>query len=95
MSQHWDIFLTMTMAPEQSRAARGWLGWSQRELATRAGVALNTVYEFETGRRTTTAANIATMRRAIEAVGITLLFDDAGAPAGIIRQDIKDLSTLR
>ena len=35
------------------------------------------------------------MRRAIEAVGIRLLFDDTGAPAGIVRQDIKDVSTLR
>jgi hypothetical protein len=34
---------------EQGRVARGWLGWSQRQLAERAGVALNTVYEFEKG----------------------------------------------
>jgi DNA-binding transcriptional regulator YiaG len=78
---------------EGSRAARGWLGWSQRELATRAGVSLNTVHEFEIGRRTTTANNIAAMRRAIEAAGIRLVFDQNGTAAGILRQDANpDLS---
>jgi ribosome-binding protein aMBF1 (putative translation factor) len=77
------------MTPEQSRAARGWLGWSQKELATRASVALNTVYEFETGRRTPTTNNVASMRRAIEAEGIKLLFDETGAAAGIARLGVR------
>jgi transcriptional regulator with XRE-family HTH domain len=82
------------MTPEQCRAARGWLGWSQRELATRSGVAVNTVYEFETGRRTPIANNVAAMRRAIEAAGIRVVFDQDGTAAGILRQDANpDLST--
>jgi transcriptional regulator with XRE-family HTH domain len=82
------------MTPEQSRAARGWLGWSQKELAERAGIALNTVYGFERGQRTLTANNLAALRRAIEEAGIRLLFDDAGAAAGIARQDARtDLSS--
>jgi hypothetical protein len=36
----------------------------------------------ETGRRTMTAYNIAVMRRAIEAAGLRLLFDQKGAAAG-------------
>jgi DNA-binding transcriptional regulator YiaG len=83
-----------SMTPAQSRAARGWLGWSQRDLAKRANVALNTVNEFEAGRRNPTPNNIAALRRAIEAEGIRLLFDDVGAPAGIARQDARiDLFT--
>jgi len=77
------------MTPEQSRAARGWLGWSQRDLASRANVALNTINEFEAGRRTPTPNNIAAIRRAIEAEGIRLLFDETGAAAGIARQGIR------
>lgn len=77
------------MTPEQSRAARGWLGWSQKELAKRAGVALNTVYEFEKGRRTPAAYIIAALRGVIEAEGVNLLFDQHGAGAGIIRQGAK------
>lgn len=84
------------MTPAQSRAARGWLGWSQKQLAERAGVALNTVYEFEKGRRTPAAYIITAMRAAIEAEGIRLLFDQDGNPAGLVRQDIgDDLSALR
>lgn len=74
------------MTPEQSRAARGWLGWSQSELAKRANVSLSTVHDFEKGQRTPTANNLNSMRRAIEAEGIRLLFDDSGAPAGIARK---------
>jgi transcriptional regulator with XRE-family HTH domain len=77
------------MTPEQSRAARGWLGWSQKELAKRAGVALNTVYEFETGRRTPAAYILTAMRAAIEAEGIRLLFEQDGAAAGIARRDAR------
>jgi transcriptional regulator with XRE-family HTH domain len=78
-----------TMSPEQSRAARAWLGWSQKELARRAGVALNTVHEFEIGRRTPAAYIIAVIRGAIEAEGIRLLFDETGAAAGIARHDAR------
>ena len=74
------------MTPEQSRAARGWLGWSQSELAKRANVSLSTVHDFERGQRTPTANNLSSMRRAIEAEGIRLLFDEAGAPMGIARK---------
>ena len=74
------------MTPEQSRAARGWLGWSQGELARRANISLSTVYEFEKGQRTPTLNNLSAMRRAIEAAGIRLIFDRNGA-AGILRRD--------
>jgi ribosome-binding protein aMBF1 (putative translation factor) len=74
------------MTSEQSRAARGWLGWSQKDLAARANVALGTVHEFEAGRRTPTHNNLAALRRAIEAEGIRLLFDADGSAAGIARQ---------
>lgn len=74
------------MTPEQCRAARGWLGWSQTELATKAKVGLSTVKAFERGDRTITATADA-MRRAIEGSGIRLLEDQDGAAAGIARAD--------
>jgi transcriptional regulator with XRE-family HTH domain len=77
------------MTPEQSRAARGWLGWSQSDLAKRANVAKNTVYGFESGQRSLTRNNIAALRRAFEAEGIRLLFDEDGEAAGIVRQDTR------
>jgi predicted transcriptional regulator len=75
------------MTPEQTRAARGWLGWSQTELANRANISLSTVRDFETAQRTPIANNIAAMRRAIEAAGIRLLFDQKGEATGVLRQN--------
>jgi ribosome-binding protein aMBF1 (putative translation factor) len=73
-----------TLTPEQSRAARGWLGWSQTELGNRAKVSLSTVRDFETRQRTPIANNIEAMQRALEAAGIRLLFDPQnGAAIGV------------
>jgi transcriptional regulator with XRE-family HTH domain len=71
------------MSPEQCRAARGWLGWTQQELARRAGVGLSTVRDFEKGERTPIANNLAAIRRAIEEAGIKLVFRADGEAAGI------------
>ena len=75
------------MTPEQSRAARAWLGWSQLELAKRASVSLRTVQAFEKGETAPIANNIAAMRRALQEAGIRLVFDRTGIAAGIARQD--------
>jgi ribosome-binding protein aMBF1 (putative translation factor) len=77
------------MTPEQSRAARGWLGWSQAELARRARVSVGTVKSFESRQKTPLTNNLASMRREIEAAGIRLVFDEAGAAAGILLQGAK------
>jgi transcriptional regulator with XRE-family HTH domain len=75
--------LIRVMSPEQSRAARGWLGWSQHDLAKRASVGLSTVKDFENGNRTPIANNLAAIQRALEAEGIQLVFDPGGRPMGI------------
>ena len=75
------------MSPEQCRAARAWLSWSQRDLAERAHVAPNTIYEFEVGRRVPMANNLSALQRALEKGGIRLLFDEDGAAVGIARSD--------
>src|SRR3981081_3830952 len=78
-----------SISPAQTRAARGWLGWSQRELAQRAHVSLSTVQDFERGQRTPIANNEAALRSAIEAEGIRLLFDEDGSAAGIVRKGAR------
>lgn len=75
------------MSPEQCRAARGWLEWTQQELATRAGVGLSTVRDFEKGERTPIPNNLAALRRAIETAGVRLLFGSDGEATGIARGD--------
>jgi transcriptional regulator with XRE-family HTH domain len=75
------------MSPEQCRAARAWLDWTQQELARRAGVGLSTVRDFEKGERTPIPNNLAAIRRAIEAAGIRLVFRHDGKAAGIATND--------
>jgi DNA-binding transcriptional regulator YiaG len=71
------------LSPEQSRAARGWLGWSQAELAKRANVSLSTVRDFEKGRHAPIGNNLAALLRAFEVAGITMLAAESGKPIGI------------
>jgi transcriptional regulator with XRE-family HTH domain len=81
-----------SMTPEQCRAARGWLRWSQLELAKQANVSLRAIAAFERGEQRLRPNNLIAIRRAIEAGGVRLVFDKKGA-AGILRRDAgTDLS---
>ncbi|MBJ7532762.1 helix-turn-helix transcriptional regulator [Rhodomicrobium vannielii ATCC 17100] len=71
------------LTPEQSRAARAWLEWSQEDLAKRASVALSTVRDFEKGRRTPIANNLEAISRVLSSEGVQLLFDAEGNASGI------------
>lgn len=74
------------MTPEQCRAARGWLAWSQDELAKAANVGQSTVKDFEGGRRTPISATLAAMQAALEQGGIGFSFsteDGVSMPCGI------------
>lgn len=71
------------MTPQQCRAARGWLDWSQDDLASAARVSLSTVRDFEKERRVPIANNLGAMRLALEAQGIGFAFDGEGAASGI------------
>jgi ribosome-binding protein aMBF1 (putative translation factor) len=63
------------LSAEQSKAARAWLGWDQKELAWRAKVGLSTVRDFERGARAPIQNNRDAMQRAFEAASVSFLFD--------------------
>ena len=67
-----------TLTPEQCRAGRGLLGWTQRDLALAAEVAIKTVTDFERGRRQPYPRTLADMRRALEDAGLTFLAENGG-----------------
>lgn len=67
----------------ECRAARGWLDWSQDDLADAALVSLSTVRDFERGRRTPIPNNLEAIRRALEAKGIAFRNQPNGAAIGI------------
>ncbi len=74
------------LTPEQSRAARGWLDWSQQDLAERAHVSLSTVRDFEKGRRSPIQNNLDALQRAINAGGVQMVYK-RGKPIGIAIMD--------
>ena len=82
------------IAPEQSRAARGWLDWTQQELATRANVSLSTVRDFEAGRRAPIKNNLDALKASFEAAGVELLWAE-GQPFGVARTQTGPLSRTR
>ncbi len=63
----------MSILPEQCRAARALLNWSQKELASRAQVARKTVADFEQGAVTPYPRTLRDIVEALEAAGIVFL----------------------
>jgi ribosome-binding protein aMBF1 (putative translation factor) len=81
------------LTPEQCRAARGWLDWSQEDLAKKAKVSLSTIRDFEKGRRTPIANSLDAIQRALEAKGIRLVDNGDGKAIGIAIADAVDSNT--
>ena len=72
---------------EQLRAARGLLGWSQSELAARAGLSLPTVkrVEAEAGIRVSVEARTK-LQRALELAGVEFIEENGGGPGVRLRK---------
>jgi transcriptional regulator with XRE-family HTH domain len=70
-------------SPAQLRAARGLIGWSQTDLAERAGLSLPTVkrVEGDLGIRVSDDAR-GKLREALEAAGVEFI-DENGGGAGV------------
>jgi transcriptional regulator with XRE-family HTH domain len=78
----------MTLAPQQSRAARGLLDWSQTQLAARSNLGQSTIRDFEKGRRVPTVNNLAAIRRAFEGEGVEFTDGDEGPGVRLKKQRI-------
>jgi transcriptional regulator with XRE-family HTH domain len=63
----------MSISPEQCRAARGFLGWSQEDLANASGVSRATLIDFERGERQPIASNLRMIQSALEDAGIEFM----------------------
>ena len=81
------------ITPEQSRAARGLLGWSQQDLANEAGVGIVTVHQLEAGTSQPRRATLDVVRRAFERRGVQFI-DENGGGAGVrLRQRRRPKTT--
>lgn len=63
----------MDLSPEQVKAGRALLAWSQQELAGKARVGVSTVADFERGSRTPVANNAQAIREALESQGLKFM----------------------
>ena len=59
----------VSITPEQCRMARAGLGWSQAQLARRAGVATATIASFEKGSRSPYPRTLRDLQATLEAAG--------------------------
>jgi transcriptional regulator with XRE-family HTH domain len=71
------------MSPEQCRAARSLLGWSQEELATSSHVSKFTVIRFENRDRNPYASTVNKMRDVLILAGIIFIDDDGVHGEGV------------
>jgi transcriptional regulator with XRE-family HTH domain len=59
--------------------ARAALGWSSQELASKAGVGVNTVNRFESGQDAR-VSSVEKMRLALERAGVEFIAENGGGP---------------
>ena len=85
----WSVALSVIhshlrfMTPDQCRAARALLRWSQDDLATKATINPATLRNFESGRTTPQRASIAVLRHALEGEGVVFLEPAHGLGPGV------------
>lgn len=79
------------MLPEQCRAARGMLNWTQGQLAELAGVSRSTVRDFECCKHKLHRSTEALLIQTLEDAGIRLMFHRQGAG---VRLSINRLESL-
>ena len=75
----------MELSPEQCRAARGLLDWTQERLAARAGVSRSTVRDFERHRHVLHRATECLLVNTLQEAGVMLLPPDGHGPGVRIR----------
>ena len=70
------------ITPEQCRAARGLLDWSQAHLAETAQVGIVTIRQLEAGVHAPRRATLEVIRRALKSAGVEFI-DENGGGAGV------------
>ena len=90
------IWLLLDMiSPEQCRAARALLDWSQGELADKAGVGIVTVRQLEAAAHEPRRATLDVIQRALEGAGVEFIDENGGGPGVRLRAPKKRRSEKR
>ena len=73
------------LTPEQCRAARGLLDWTQQHLADQARVGIVTIRLLEAGKTLPRRATLEVIQRAFESAGVELIGPNGGGPGVRLR----------
>ncbi|MGH6860658.1 MAG: helix-turn-helix transcriptional regulator [Phyllobacterium sp.] len=76
----------MNLLPEQCRAARGLLNWSQEQLAALAGVSRSTIKDFECHRHELHRSSEVLVIRALETGGVRLISAEQDGPGVCLKK---------
>jgi transcriptional regulator with XRE-family HTH domain len=74
------------VTPNQCRAARELLRWTEQDLASRAGVRTGTAMYFELGRGRSNRSTVGALRAALEAAGVEFIAENGGGPGVRLRK---------
>jgi transcriptional regulator with XRE-family HTH domain len=74
------------MTPEQLRAGRALLHWTQGKLSERSGVSRGTLADFESGKRVPFYRTIDDLRRTLESAGVIFLEENGEGPGVRLRR---------
>ena len=71
------------ITPDQCRAARGLLNWTQEELAFQASLGIVTIRQFEAGRIQPRKKTLEAIREAFDLSSVEILDADGHGGAGV------------
>lgn len=79
------------ITPEQCRAARALIDWSQSELADRSRIAKKTIADFERGNRAYHPKTSIAVQTALESHGVVFIAENGGGPGVRLRKAMPRL----
>ena len=74
------------ITPEQSRGARALLNMTQPQLASKSGLGLSTVVDFERSRRPVSKEAIRSICNALKDAGVEFIDENGGGPGVRLRK---------
>ncbi len=78
------------ITPEQCRAARGLLDWTQQKLAKKAKISNQTVRNFEHKSSELRDSTAQLLRMLFEANGVVFIDENGGGPGVRLEKPVKD-----
>jgi transcriptional regulator with XRE-family HTH domain len=84
----------LSITPDQCRAARAIINWSQAKLSEAAGVSRATLAEFEAGKRNPILNNINSIQSTLESAGVIFVDENGQGPGVRLRKNDDEKSRV-